>query len=72
MNTFDTLRDLVSQHVEPPADPQAPLELDSFALVVLAEALEDRFGIRVRPTEVVPENFGTLASLAAWIEGKRA
>ncbi|MBL8952383.1 MAG: acyl carrier protein [Myxococcaceae bacterium] len=60
------VRELVEQHVEV-AGPDAPLGLQSLELVMLAEAIEDTFGLRVTAADVVPENFGTLARLVAFV-----
>jgi len=70
MSTESVVRELVEQHVEI-AGPDEPLELKSLELVMLAEAIEDAFGLRVRATDVVPENFGTLSRLVAFVERSR-
>ena len=72
MSTLDTVRELVAEHADLPALDDDPLQVESFVLVVVAEALEERFGIRVKAREMRPENFGTLARIAAYVEGKRA
>ena len=66
------IRELLEQHVEPPADDAADLRLKSFELVVLAESLEDAFGIRVKAADLLPENFGSIARIAAFVARKRA
>lgn len=48
------------------------LELDSFAVVNVVEALEERFGVRVSAREVTRERFATLAALVAFVEEKLA
>ncbi|HUS67313.1 MAG TPA: hypothetical protein VMZ28_22400 [Kofleriaceae bacterium] len=65
------VRALVSEHVALSEDDEAPLVLESFVLVVLAEDLEARFSIRVAAREVVPEHFGTLARLIAYVDRKQ-
>ena len=72
LNTAGVIRELLEAHVEPPADDSLPLELPSLALVLLAEALEARFDFRVRATELVPENFSSIARVAAFVERKVA
>lgn len=54
-----------------PEDPAAPLEMDSLTTVMLVEALEDELGIRVTARDVIPENFASLAALAAYVDRKR-
>lgn len=67
-----SVRALVAEHAEIPADPDAPLELDSLTLIVITEALEERFGFQVAARELVPEQFGTLRRLVAFVERRRA
>lgn len=45
--------------------------VDSVGLHQLVMFIESRFGIEVSDMDIVPENFGTLASLAKFIEGKK-
>lgn len=45
-------------------------ELDSFAVIELVMALQERFGIVVEDEDVSAEVFETLASLAAFVESK--
>lgn len=47
-------------------------ELDSMAVVTLIGALEDHFGIVVEDDEISASTFDTLASLAAFVDGKQA
>lgn len=68
---IDAIRKLLEEHAEVPADDEAPLEVESFVLVVVAEALEEKFGIRVAAKEMRPENFGSVARIAAYVERKR-
>jgi acyl carrier protein len=44
--------------------------LDSFATLQLVTFLEDRFGLGIATSEMVDENFGTIASVAAMVERK--
>jgi acyl carrier protein len=70
MSIRDAVREILGQHLDVGAD-DAPIEVDSYTLVSVAEAVEERFGFRVAAREMVPENFGTPARLAAYVEGKR-
>jgi acyl carrier protein len=45
-------------------------ELDSFAVIELVMALQERFGIDVEDEDVSAEVFETLASLTAFVDGK--
>jgi len=45
-------------------------ELDSMAVVSLITALEDRFGIMVGDDEIDAATFGTVGSLADFVDGK--
>lgn len=66
------VRALVAALREPPPSDDDPLELDSLGLVELVEAVEARFELRVAAREVVPENWDTVARIAAYVAGKRA
>ena len=46
-------------------------ELDSFAVVELASALEDRFGIIIDDDDFTGEVFETLGSLVQFVDEKR-
>lgn len=46
-----------------PATDDAPLGLDSLAVVTLHGRLEDELGLRLRAREVTRESFGTLDGL---------
>ena len=70
MSTEAQLRELIEQHVEIDG-PDEPLELKSLELVMLAEAIEDTFGLRITAADVVPENFGTLSRLVAFVDRSR-
>jgi acyl carrier protein len=57
------------------ADDDKLLELgiiDSLGFVELVEEVQQRFGIEVQDVEINEDNFGSLASLAAFVNGKRA
>lgn len=42
--------------------------LDSFAIVNLIAAIEDKFGITVAAEDILPQNFATIENIAALIE----
>ncbi len=66
------VRAIVADQAEIPADPDATLTLDSLTLIVITEELEARFGFTVAARELVPENFGTLNRLAAYVARRRS
>lgn len=65
------IQDIVAQYTELPDHVDAPLELDSLDVVSLVEDLEEAFGLVVRPSEVVPANFGTLLAIEAFVQARR-
>ena len=67
----ETLREILSAHVEVPPEAGAPLELPSLSLVLVAEELEARFGFVVTARELAPANFGSLAGLVAYCGRKQ-
>jgi acyl carrier protein len=71
VNVAAVVRSLLEEHADIPAADESPLEVESFVLVVVAEALEEKFGIRVAAKEMRPENFGSVARIAAYVEGKQ-
>jgi acyl carrier protein len=72
MTTLQKVRELLSALAPAPSSDDAPLEVESVVLVQLAEALEDTFGFRLSPLELVPENFETLRRIAAFVDGRLA
>ena len=42
--------------------------LDSFDIVNLVSQLEEAFSVEIEPTDIVPENFRTVAAIAALME----
>ena len=42
--------------------------IDSFDIVTLVAALEKEFGIKIKGTEIVPENFCNLNAIAALLK----
>jgi acyl carrier protein len=65
------VRELVAASGPPPPDDDALIELDSLRLVQIVESLEDRLGLRIAASDVVPENFDTIARIAAFLEARR-
>ena len=60
----------------PAVGPSTPLFesglIDSTGFVMIVSYLETRFGIAVEGDDLVPENFGTIESIARLVESKRA
>jgi acyl carrier protein len=46
--------------------------IDSMGVLELITFIQDEFGITVGDDEITEENFGTLASIARYVTGKRA
>lgn len=46
--------------------------LDSTGFIELIGFVEERFGVQVGDEEMVPENFDSLANIAAYVARKRA
>ena len=62
---------LARQH--PPADDDSLLDLglvDSLGVLELVEFVSDSFGITVSDEDLNPDNFGSIASLAIFVERK--
>lgn len=45
--------------------------LDSLGIFQLVSFIESEFGVEVRDEELVPENFGTISSIAKLVGSKR-
>lgn len=45
--------------------------LDSLSTLNLVSCLEKEYGIRIKSEDMTPENFGTVAQLAAMVEKKK-
>jgi acyl carrier protein len=45
--------------------------VDSTAILEVISFLEETFAIRVDDSEIVPENLGSIASIARFVDGKR-
>ena len=67
----DRLRTLVADHADLPEADDAPLVMDSLALVELVEALEDECGVRITAKEVTREHFGSIERLLGFLGTKR-
>lgn len=76
MNTPDTLRALVRNHLPAGhpglADPTAPLELESLAMVKLLVDVEEVLSISFPDEALRSETFATLQALAAVVDRLRA
>ena len=46
--------------------------MDSTGVLELVGFIEQQFGFKVDDTELVPENFDSVAKLVAFVEGKKA
>lgn len=68
--TIQAVRELVAD-LHAPLGEDEPLEADSLTIVMLVEALEDRFDIRIAPRDLTPEHFATVRSLATLVESKQ-
>jgi acyl carrier protein len=45
--------------------------LDSLSILKLVLFIEDRFGVKVSPEDVVPENFETVEAICSYLRSKR-
>jgi len=80
--TIDAVRDVLIETLELSQSPTdlgrdtelfgAMPELDSFGVVALVAALEDRFDITISDDEFGAELFETVGSLADYVAAKRA
>lgn len=70
--TEDQVRAIVESLADCPPGNGDPLDLDSLTLVQLVEELEMRFDLRVRPTQVTAEHFGTIAAVTAFVRTARS
>lgn len=81
ISTLDEVKDVIVETlgIEDPgriADASTPLfgsipELDSFAVVTLAMAIETRFGFEIDDSEFTADVFETVGSLAGYIDRNR-
>ncbi|MBW9113734.1 acyl carrier protein [Rhizobium cauense] len=77
-STFESVKDVIAETLGIEdrtriADPSTPLfgnlpELDSFAVLSLAQALEARFGIHIDDEDFSAELFETVGSLASFVD----
>ena len=44
--------------------------IDSIGVIELAAFIQKRYGIKIKPPEIIPENFDTLDNLERYIEKK--
>jgi acyl carrier protein len=80
-STFDDVKEVIVQtlgitEADRIGDASTPLfgsfpELDSFAVVSLAMALETRFGFEIDDEEFTAEIFETVGSLASYVDRNR-
>jgi acyl carrier protein len=70
MSRHDEVRAIVEEFGEVKDD--GALALDSFAVINVVEAIEDRLGVRFAASEVTRERFATLDALARFVEEKLA
>jgi len=79
MDVRSEVRDFISAHFYVPPDMQVedgdPLLargiMDSTGVLELIVFLEGRYGMSVEDDEVVPENLGSIAGIASYVERKR-
>ena len=66
----DQLRDLGEDATVEPDDDLVLIGFDSIAYVRLVAFLNERFGVRVPDSDVTVEQFGTVARIAVYLEGR--
>lgn len=68
----DELREILHELTDQalPERSTDPLILDSLLLIELIERLEREVSMTVRSTELTEENFGSIAAILKFIEGK--
>ena len=80
MNTHDTIRRFIAtellrgQQNEPLGDDDPLIEsgiIDSMGVMSLLAFLEKEFSIQVPGDDLIPENFGSIASIAALVERQK-
>ena len=54
---FETEKNLIDGHI-----------LESFDVLTLVSELEDAFDIKIRPRDIIPENFNSLEAICGLIE----
>src|SRR5262249_48588981 len=80
MTTEETLRNFILKDLQWEGSPAALTAnfslidgkvLDSLGIVQMVSFIEHEFNIKVNDEEIVPRNFETLGTLAAFVDGKR-
>jgi acyl carrier protein len=64
----------LGRNVGPVGDSESLLEagvIDSLGVLQLVASLESRYGVSVTDDEMLPENFETIAAIAAFVTAKR-
>jgi acyl carrier protein len=46
--------------------------IDSFGMLKLISLLEEEFGVEIDDEDVIPDNFGTIKSIAALVDSKKS
>ena len=76
MDDVDAVRRFVEESfLDGPAnggDPLEGLELDSLGVEQIVDFLEERYGVSFEDDELAPEDFGSLAAVAALVDAKLA
>jgi acyl carrier protein len=81
MTTRDTVRRLITTSLSSGSSPSDLADdypliekhvIDSLDMLKLIPLLEEEFGVEVDDEELVPENFGTIAAIASFVDGKRS
>lgn len=55
-----------------PDEPLLDGALDSTDVLRLVVHVEERYGVRIEDTDLVPENFATVTTLASLVRGKQS
>jgi acyl carrier protein len=71
MMSRESVRAILADLADVPERDDAPLTMDSLALVQLVEALEDACAIRISAMDVTREHFGSIDAIVAFLEAKR-
>jgi acyl carrier protein len=71
MISRERVRAILLDLADVPDRDDAPLTMDSLALVQLVEALEDACGVRISARDVTREHFGSIDAILAFLEAKR-
>jgi acyl carrier protein len=46
--------------------------IDSLGMIKIVSVIEDEWGIQIEDEELVPDNFGTIGRIAAFVDSKRS